>query len=798
MSYKKFFSDPNKLFPMPSNRSGNCNKCGRGYKKNEQIFWSRSGGAVCVHCGRGRDPAAVVLTDTQRLEMQGYLDTIKRLEHLPAPLRPERQQELDEALLALTAQFGQIAKVKDAITGHTNRLMHLIQEGVASNQGNDLPSSLISAAVHTQGALKQAAGKAPDLTIQGLLWALEGERQPSTLTSCQIAGVRQREERFLITLKPGCSDKLVEVQEGWHVSGQKRAKSDAYPWVAEIIDIDNRDPVHLSVSRFAGDEAPKVGETMFFYRPDYQKIIRDWAAKRIAQQKGLPSAYAELARDPVVFSRELEPAVETVPNPALRLRTAQQRAVHLINRKLGIVWGPPGTGKTYTLGAAVSMMMMEGRKVLLLAPTNSAADLAALAVDDAMSRLGKELTLGELIRPGHPSLPQIEARPHLLAWSERQKEMTREIEKIMDERGKLEKERQKADEKLRLELSDRIARLKEQEQKLKDARSRELWQLAHNAKVVVTTLHSAICNDTVLGALANQTLSLVIDEASMVPRYMLARIMDSNVRQVLLFGDFKQLGPIRQNEDDTDENSKYWVGDSAFEVCWLRGDKDFAQLERLSIIVMLDEQSRMHEQICDSVSRLFYNGRLSAVGTPPRVPLTTWLPHHSILLIGPGAFRGLLRTDTDVRRLFDASDSTLKNVCLFSAIGAVSLAREVIHAEPNCNILLLSPFRNQAHELKRMGNALLPNGSSWKAGTVHISQGQEADLVLFCPVKPGHRWFSGADGRRDLERLLCVAMSRARSHVIVFADRNELQANPLLWDMSTDAHDWRPDLTRAR
>jgi hypothetical protein len=70
-----------------------------------------------------------------------------------------------------------------------------------------------------------------------------------------------------------------------------------------------------------------------------------------------------------------------------------------------LVWGPPGTGKTTVLAAAVEELAALGKRVLLVSPVDS-------AVDDAVVALRSRLSPGKVVRagiPGHPDL--VAARP---------------------------------------------------------------------------------------------------------------------------------------------------------------------------------------------------------------------------------------------------------------------------------------------------------------------------------------------------------------------------------------------------
>jgi DNA replication ATP-dependent helicase Dna2 len=88
----------------------------------------------------------------------------------------------------------------------------------------------------------------------------------------------------------------------------------------------------------------------------------------------------------------LNGAPEPCPGPRLTgapfrwLRAAQRSALGLTDWRCGFLWGPPGTGKTTTLGVLLAEFLdtRPQARVLLLSTTNQAVDLATLAVDKAL------------------------------------------------------------------------------------------------------------------------------------------------------------------------------------------------------------------------------------------------------------------------------------------------------------------------------------------------------------------------------------------------------------------------------
>jgi len=72
----------------------------------------------------------------------------------------------------------------------------------------------------------------------------------------------------------------------------------------------------------------------------------------------------------------------------------------LLDREFGFLWGPPGTGKTYTLGAMLAHYLLpySTGRILLLSTTNSAVDLALISVDKHLEKVAKADRSAALLR----------------------------------------------------------------------------------------------------------------------------------------------------------------------------------------------------------------------------------------------------------------------------------------------------------------------------------------------------------------------------------------------------------------
>jgi hypothetical protein len=73
-----------------------------------------------------------------------------------------------------------------------------------------------------------------------------------------------------------------------------------------------------------------------------------------------------------------------------------------------LIWGPPGTGKTTLIAAALEDLIARGQSVLLLSGTD-------VAVDDALSRAAKDLdpAPGVMVRVGTPQMTEVAADPRI-------------------------------------------------------------------------------------------------------------------------------------------------------------------------------------------------------------------------------------------------------------------------------------------------------------------------------------------------------------------------------------------------
>jgi hypothetical protein len=100
------------------------------------------------------------------------------------------------------------------------------------------------------------------------------------------------------------------------------------------------------------------------------------------------------------------------------LNPGQARAVSSgIGRNITFIWGPPGTGKSFTIGTLAGRLFDRGRSVLLVSHTNTAVDQALLYISKALSSsvaTSAQLDAGKVLRVGDPRDQRLAEQSRLL------------------------------------------------------------------------------------------------------------------------------------------------------------------------------------------------------------------------------------------------------------------------------------------------------------------------------------------------------------------------------------------------
>ncbi|MDZ4799233.1 MAG: DEAD/DEAH box helicase [Bryobacteraceae bacterium] len=421
------------------------------------------------------------------------------------------------------------------------------------------------------------------------------------------------------------------------------------------------------------------------------------------------------------------------PDAFPELRRAQREAFELLRYRFAYLWGPPGTGKTHTLGTMVAAFLQEnpGKRVLLISSTNTAVDLSLVSVDTALARLPESMDDVWQLRRAckrvgvHFHARHYDRREHLLPRFN--PELVREIARLQGSRP------EPSDMQAYLEWKERIEKLQTELRSV----ARDVFS---QSRLVAMTCARGEFSFTDLEDIGPFDL-VVFDEASQVG---LAHILPflTVAEQALFAGDPRQLAPIVRAED---REVRRWLGRTAF---------DFMDVSRANAVI-LDEQSRMAEPISHIVSDAFYDGRLKVCARAAADP--RWRRDRA------GAAVEILKIPAEGR-------GTKTGYCRAeSAVRIAEAVREALRTFAAKEIAVITPYRLQRHLIRK--ELLLLGIRNVEVQTVHRSQGSERRAIFFDPVLGSHRAVS--------DRLVNVALSRAQARLVIAFSRGDL-LNPRL------------------
>ena len=241
------------------------------------------------------------------------------------------------------------------------------------------------------------------------------------------------------------------------------------------------------------------------------------------------------------------------------LRDAQREAVRKLNAPMSFIWGPPGTGKTYTISQVIVEIARQGGKVLV----TSTADKAVKGALDALTKLGKA-PVCEFLEDSDPK-----SDPH------------REYDRnIKASKGQTDR--------------DKAAALKEAAE-----------QALRNAAAIFANSLRLVANRGTLVDTGRPT-HIIIDEVSMMTVMMVSLIKNSFPGAKLIFvGDPNQLSPVVIDSEVARSN----YGKNVYQYFGLN-NPGLSKPE--NCVTFLDQTSRMPARLTQAISNKWYQGALKS------------------------------------------------------------------------------------------------------------------------------------------------------------------------------------------
>lgn len=475
--------------------------------------------------------------------------------------------------------------------------------------------------------------------------------------------------------------------------------------------------------------------------------------------------------------------------------------------RIVILHGPPGTGKTHTIiGMVTELLRSSSRQTMLIvAPSNTAVDEIARRLLAYRAQQAKRATPSDMmlkaVRIGQDNMVHADVRGICLTdlvnknIQRDEAELSREADQAI---AGLEKElRHWQDKKQQLasstcpdaralrraefqlgDLQLRLQRAKESKRRHfrggGGRQSRSVYErkltILRGAHVVLSTLNS--CRSRLLeeafGRTSPYSFSCVlVDEATQCTEVEALLCLLYRTSRLILVGDPMQLPATVLSQ----EAVAHGFQESLFE----RFYKYLKQEADLKHIFALNEQRRMHSEICHFPSRNFYGGKLRPIAGLDEAyasfPLTPYLVFN--IADSPETSE-----ESGMSWLNRGEAAFVARLCcaIFDIVGV------------DLSFGIITPYQAQKSAIVEHLLKLLPRGQLTRdVNTVDSFQGQERDVIILSCVRahnPKGQIGFVADARR-----LNVAITRAKKALYICGHLDSLKDNKEWAALVCDAKD---------
>ncbi len=448
-------------------------------------------------------------------------------------------------------------------------------------------------------------------------------------------------------------------------------------------------------------------------------------------------------------------AYPTYLDEHLKMDRSQQDAFKAaINKDITFIWGPPGTGKSYTLAAIImALHKMEGERTAVCCLSNVAVDQLVNKVVDIIEDHEPEMPRGEFYRAGRTQDARLIEKDFLYPDDSKSGMLRIKIRLANKKIEKLKKSnKQYTDEAITIK-----ARLKDYREQLKEHTD----YLISQVKVVFSTIANFVINSRLKDS---EFDNLIVDEASMLAQPQLIALARKVTKRIILVGDFQQLSPItiaglpilRQN---------------VFKLCGI----DIDHTDHPALHQLLN-QRRSNPKLVEIINHSFYKDRLHAENSRYN-PIVARAPYSECAIGMYSVEDGAVRfTRGGTRQNTANADAVMKLLDIYSQDVEEVFSIGVITPYTGQVSLLKARFIENKYDLEFQDRV--------RIGTVHTFQGSECDVIIFDMVdcsrfeKGKKTYFGKIYTGEQGEQLLNVAISRARHKLIVVCDPDYIRTSP--------------------
>jgi superfamily I DNA and/or RNA helicase len=437
-----------------------------------------------------------------------------------------------------------------------------------------------------------------------------------------------------------------------------------------------------------------------------------------------------------------------------QLNLSQNKAVrHVLSvNDIGVIHGPPGTGKTTSLVQAIRLTLQTENQILVCAPTNSAVDL----ITEKLIELGIDV-----LRMGHPARisdelqkSSIDGKISSSPYYKDIKNLRRNAEEYFRMAGKYKRIFGKED------AQQRTAFYTEAKNCIKEARLLEDFivdELFKTTQVICCTPVTS----THRGLAKKRFDTLFFDEASQALEPMVW-IPLLKCKRLILCGDHFQLPPVVKSI----EAKKGGLDQTLLDRC----------IKFKDAVSLLTRQYRMNTAIMGFSNNFFYNNELIAdesVSAQVLLNDENSMLSRSIEFIDTAGCNFDEIQNSETLSYFNPKEGDI----LFKHLQQLLIEYGQQELLPPISIGIISPYKEQREWLKdNIGEVEFDKTKleSLNVKTIDGFQGEERDVIYISLVRSNEKQEIGF--LNDLRRMN-VAITRAKKKLVVIGDSSTIGAS---------------------
>jgi superfamily I DNA and/or RNA helicase len=404
---------------------------------------------------------------------------------------------------------------------------------------------------------------------------------------------------------------------------------------------------------------------------------------------------------------------------------------------VGVIHGPPGTGKTTTLIQVIKQLSRGERTILVCAPSNTAVDLLTIKLQDQginAVRVGNLARIDDEVFPITLEHAVTGSKDYTLI-----KKLKKQAQEYREVALKYKRNFGQTERNQRRELLKEAKVIKKQAFELED---QLVEQTLDHAQVITTTLvgtQSKYIRDMRFNTCVIDEAGQALEGATWIP------ILKAN--KVILAGDPLQLPPTVKSRQAKPVLSQTLL------------EKAIHNLKRISF---LDTQYRMNDTIVQFSNLLFYDSKLK---TPEYLRSQEDCLVEFIDTAGCGFDE---ESHKETKSLHNPGELDIISKHIDSSLEE--------YIAKGFSIGIISPYKEQMLALEDSFNDYLLHKVPFKISTIDGFQGQERDVIYISFVRSNDQNEIGF--LKDYRRLN-VAISRAKKRMILIGDSSTLSTDKI-------------------